>query len=80
MWKYLAHPNIVPFLGITPNPLQIILEWMPGGDLREYIRRYPDADRLGLVSFPPVAFNPTLTAAARYLTSLKASTISIPII
>ena len=56
MWKHLTHPNIVPFLGITPNPLQIISEWMPGGDLTEYIRKNPDAGRLRLVGALPLHF------------------------
>ena len=49
MWKYMAHPNIVPFLGVTSAPRQLISEWMPGGDLLGYIEGYPDADRLDLV-------------------------------
>lgn len=49
MWKRLAHPNIVPLLGITSTPLQLISEWMPGGDLTEYIKKNPDVDRLDLV-------------------------------
>ena len=49
MWKYLKHPNIVPFLGITSAPRQLISEWMPGGDLLGYIEGHPDADRLDLV-------------------------------
>lgn len=49
MWKHLSHQNIVPFLGITSTPLQLISEWIPNGNLTEYIKRHPDADRLGLV-------------------------------
>jgi len=49
VWKHLTHPNIVPFFGITPVPFQLILEWMPGGDLLEYIKDHPSADRLHLV-------------------------------
>ena len=49
MCKRLKHPNIVPLLGITLTPLQLISEWMPGGNLTEYIREHPDLDRLGLV-------------------------------
>ena len=52
VWKRLEHQNIVPFLGITSSPLQLISEWMPGGDLMEYIKRHPDADSLGLVGVP----------------------------
>ena len=49
MWKCLDHKNIVPLLGITESPLQLISEWMPGGHLTEYIGDHPDANRLGLV-------------------------------
>ena len=49
MWKHLAHPNIVPLFGITPVPLQLISEWIPGGDLTEYVKNHPETDRLGLV-------------------------------
>ena len=60
MWKHLMHPNIVPLLGVTITPFQLISDWMPGGDLLEHIRKNPDADRLGLVSVGPVTFIPYL--------------------
>ena len=61
MWKRLDHPNIVPFKGMTLNPLQLVSEWMPGGELREYIKKNPDANRISLVgSFLP--------ASTQYLT------------
>ncbi|KAF9650992.1 kinase-like protein [Thelephora ganbajun] len=50
MWKRLAHPNIVPLLGITLEPLQLISTWMPGGELKEYITHHLDTDRLSLLS------------------------------
>jgi hypothetical protein len=57
MWKRLSHQNIVPLLGITTSPrLQLISEWMPGGDLPGYIATHPGADRLGLVSVPVVDY------------------------
>ena len=51
MWKRLSHPNIVPFLGVTdtPAPLSMVLEWMPNGDVRDYVGKHPEADRLQLV-------------------------------
>ena len=53
MWKRLTHPNILPLLGVTITPFQLVSNWMSGGDLPEYIKKYPDADRLGLVgAFP----------------------------
>ena len=78
MYKRLAHPNIVPLLGITPSPLQLISEWMPGGDLTDYIKKSPDVNRVGLVGVPPLMFDLTLTAATSYRVSLKAFTISTP--
>jgi len=50
IWKRLRHPNIVPFIGVTIYPLQIISESMPNGTLTEFIARNPDASRIGLVS------------------------------
>lgn len=49
-WKRLTHPNIVPFRGVTLDPLQIVSEWMSGGDLTSYVSLNPQADRIGLVS------------------------------
>ena len=78
MWKHLEHHSIVPLLGITPIPLQLISKWMPGGDLPEYIKKNPEADRLGLVNSPAVVLNPVLTPATSYLISPKAFTFSTP--
>ena len=80
VWKHLEHKNIVPFLGVTSTPLQLISDWMPGGDLREYIKKRPHADRLGLVGVSSVVFNPTLIPATSYLISPKAFTFSTPAI
>ena len=50
--KRSAHPNIVPLLGVTIEPLELISDWMPGGDLPGYIAKHPNADRLSLVGTP----------------------------
>ncbi|KAF9643029.1 kinase-like protein [Thelephora ganbajun] len=50
IWKYLEHPNILPLRGVTMNPLQLVSNWMPNGNLSDYIQNNPDADRLGLIS------------------------------
>ena len=78
MWKRLTHPNIVPLIGITSNPLQLVSDWMPGGDLTEYIKKRPDADRLGLVCFNYVVFDLTLILAVSCLISPKAFTFFTP--
>jgi serine/threonine protein kinase len=49
VWKRLVHDNVVPLLSITTTPLQLISEWMTGGNLTEYIEKHPGASRLGLV-------------------------------
>ena len=51
MSKYLDHPNIVPLLGVTTEPLELISDWMPGGDLLGYIATHPDANKFALVCF-----------------------------
>ena len=53
----MAHPNIVPLLGITTSPRpQLISDWMTGVDLSKYVKKYPDADRTVLVCIPLVGF------------------------
>ena len=48
-WKYLNHQNILPLLGITTEPLQLISNWVAGGNLLGYVQKHPRADRLRLV-------------------------------
>ena len=43
------------------TPFQLISEWMPRGDLTEYVGKHPEADRLSLVSVPPSALDAALT-------------------
>ena len=45
-----THPDIVPFVGITMVPLQLVLEGMPKGALVEHLEETPEANRIGLVS------------------------------
>ncbi|KAF9642290.1 hypothetical protein BDM02DRAFT_3273522 [Thelephora ganbajun] len=78
VWKHLEHNNIVHLLGITGTPLQLASEWMLGGDLTDYIRKCPDAGRLGLVGVLPIGFDLTLTSATSYPMSLKAFTFFTP--
>ena len=51
-WKRLAHPNVLPLLGITITPLQLVSNWVSGGNLLGYIKEHPDADLLKLVGVP----------------------------
>ena len=60
MWRYLKHPNIAPFMGVTMSPPQLISKWLPGGNLLEYLVGHPIPDRLGLVGVPSVVAIPCL--------------------
>jgi len=64
VWKHLDHQNIVPLLGITSTPLQLISKWMANGDLTEYIVTHPDTDRLELVGVPYPILGGALTPSA----------------
>ena len=60
MWKRLVHQNVVSLLGVIISPrLQLISEWMSGGELPDYIGKQPGADRLGLVRAPLVISSQT---------------------
>ena len=53
MWKRLQHPNVVPCLGAyagRPPQLGIISSWMENGTITQYVRKYHQVDRVGLVS------------------------------
>ena len=54
VWKRLSHPNVLPLLGVSvskdPQYFRIISEWMPNGNVMEYVRSNPEANRLRLVS------------------------------
>jgi hypothetical protein len=50
-WKYLPHPSIVPFIGVTTEfcPFCLISPWMSNGDINQYLRDNPSTKRLVLV-------------------------------
>ena len=54
MWSTLRHPNVLPLLGATMTGVQftMVSEWMANGNISEFVKVHPGADRLGLVSFP----------------------------
>lgn len=53
-WGALHHPNVLPLLGVTisENRLVMVSEWMVKGNINEFMRADPNADRLELVCFP----------------------------
>ncbi|OCH92345.1 kinase-like protein, partial [Obba rivulosa] len=52
IWRRLRHPNITPFHGIDdkffPSQLALVCDWMPSGNIVEYLRMSPAANRLKL--------------------------------
>lgn len=52
-WKHLSHPNIQPLFGVSVSPdprrFRILTEWMPNGNVTQYTRSNPEANRLQLV-------------------------------
>ena len=61
VWKNLEHPNVVPLLGVTTDPIQLVSGWMPDVDLTGYITDHPDADRLSIVGVPSTLLHDVLT-------------------
>ena len=59
-WKRLSHPNIFPLLGISvstdPYHFLILSEWMSNGDVMQYARSNPEANRLRMVG--PLVVSP----------------------
>jgi len=53
IWKRLSHPNVLPLLGVSvsknPTYFRIISEWMPNGNVTEYVGSNQEANRLRLV-------------------------------
>ena len=54
MWSALRHPNVLPLLGAVMDGARftMVSEWMANGNINEFVKAHPDADRLELVSFP----------------------------
>jgi len=67
MWGHMSHPNIVPLHGVATALPQLVSEWMENGAITEYIMKHPDADRLGLVCFPPLTRGEVLTSPPNQL-------------
>ncbi|KAF9647772.1 kinase-like protein [Thelephora ganbajun] len=57
VWKRIHHPNIVPFHGATLKPLQLVSDWMEYGNLMEFLKERPKANRLGLLHDVAEALN-----------------------
>lgn len=53
MWSKLCHPNVLPLLGAAMDGARFVMvsEWMANGNINEFVKANPDADRLELVGF-----------------------------
>ena len=53
-WKALRHPNVMPLIGATMAETQftMVSDWMTNGNISEFVKAHPDADRIGLVRVP----------------------------
>ena len=51
VWSALRHPNVLPLLGVTMDGPRfgMVSEWMESGNINEFVKTHPEADRLGLV-------------------------------
>jgi serine/threonine protein kinase len=54
IWRYLRHPNILPFFGINktafPGETCFVSPFIAHGNLTDFLKENPDQDRLPLVS------------------------------
>ena len=48
IYSVLKHPNTVGMLGITVNPLRIVIEFIKGGDLNKLLRSEKPGERVQL--------------------------------
>ena len=54
LWGHLSHPNILPFYGIyhledAHGRISFVSPWMENGNVTEYLKKHPLANRLLLV-------------------------------
>ncbi|EDQ98384.1 uncharacterized protein LACBIDRAFT_336006 [Laccaria bicolor S238N-H82] len=54
LWGHLSHPNILPFYGIyhledAHGRISFVSPWMENGNITEYLKRHPLANRLLLI-------------------------------
>ena len=53
MWSAFRHPNVLPLLGVTMTGprFAMVSQWMANGNINEFVKVHPEADRLELVGF-----------------------------
>ena len=55
-WKALRHPNVLSLMGVimTETEFAMVSEWMPNGNINEFVKERPDTNRFELVGFHQV--------------------------
>lgn len=50
-WRTLRHPNVLPLVGVMMSEAQfaMISDWMGNGNINDFVKAHPDANRLELV-------------------------------
>lgn len=50
-WKSLQHPNVLPLIGVTMsgNQFTMVSDWMANGNINDFVKAHPGANRLELV-------------------------------
>ena len=53
-WKALRHQNVLPLLGVimTETEFSMVSEWMPNGNINQFVAAHQDASRFELVRSP----------------------------
>ena len=57
----------IPGVCDAPAPLSMVSEWMPNGNVRQYVQDYPQVDRLQLVCLPAPPRYPVFILTLRQL-------------
>ena len=52
-WKTLRHPNVLPLIGMmmSETHFAMISDWMVNGNINDFVKAHPDANRFALVCF-----------------------------
>jgi hypothetical protein len=61
-WKTLRHPNVLPLVGVTMSEgrFAMISDWMAYGNINDFVKAHPDANRLDLVGSSSEVSQPSL--------------------
>ena len=55
----LGPPEYCAIKGVALTPLQLVSEWMSGGELRDFLKKHPEVNPISLVGPIPIRFRKT---------------------